>query len=162
MASNENVPVAEAVTSDNPYSPPKTAVRDAMRTRLLAERPRQIVHATALLWISLALTLVSALLQIQASNWSLWGPLALWSFALALASAMNVAVWRGRNWARVLYALLMILTVVTLPLERQPPPTAIENALDAITFVVDLVILYLMFTKPGSLWFRYAPHGSVA
>jgi hypothetical protein len=145
------------VTVDNPYSPPTATVRDAKGVRLIAERPRQIVHATALLWISFVIGMASAWVQSQTNPEPLppLAMVALLAFALTLSIVINVAVWRGRNWARILYAILTVIAIVSLPFDLATS-SGVSIAMDAIAYVLDAVIVFLLFTKPGSLWFRYA------
>jgi hypothetical protein len=138
----------------NPYSPPKSGVEDAGRQRLLEERPRQVVHATALLWTAFALDLISGYRQSQRDP-DLMSPAGAVAAGtvIALAVAVNVSVWRGRNWARVVYAIVTMLAFLTLFLDTPP---AGERALTLTTLLIGVVVLYLLFTTPGSLWFRYA------
>ena len=154
MASNENVPVADAMTSHNPYSPPKTAVRDAVRARLLAERPPQIVRSTALLWLVLVLSLISTGLVYRQRPES-W-PTMIGTFALgvALSVVRIVGVWQGRNWARVTSVVIATLTVIVFPAGLASQPM-VPTVLDALTVVLELIVLFLVFTRPGFLWFKY-------
>jgi hypothetical protein len=137
----------------NPYSPPTSRVEDAGRARLVARRPRQIVLATALLWIAFALDMLALYREVQRSADAISpaGALVVGTLS-AFAVAVNVSVWRGRNWARVVYAVLTILAFVMVSLD----PATADRALHGVTMVIGAGVLCLLFTKPGSLWFRYS------
>ena len=143
------------MTPDNPYSPPTAEVRDARGVRLLAERPRRIVQATALLWISLVLGLASVWFESQTDPLPFPAMLALLALVLTLSVVINVAVWRGRNWARILYAVLTVMAIGLFPFDLATR-SSVSIALDVVAYAIDAVIVFLLFTKPGSLWFRYA------
>lgn len=116
------------------------------------QRPRQILQAIGLLWISTGLGFAASFSEVSKSN----ATLAFFAvMMLTVTSVLTVALWRGRNWARVLYLILVILSLsnfVSLwgTVERVP----FEVALEAVSFVADAGSLFLMFTNPGSLWFQ--------
>jgi hypothetical protein len=143
------------MTPDNPYSPPKADVRDAAPERLLAERPRQVVHATALLWISLALDVPRAYLQRDAAQ-SMVELVIVLLLTVVVATAVIVHVGRGRNWARAFYLILTVGWFVGV-FAIGPARPMIEIALDVVQLSIDVAAMYLLFTKPGALWFRFAP-----
>ena len=75
---------------------------------------------------------------------------------LALTVVLSVGLWRGRNWGRVAYLILVALSFAEFfaswgVVERP----ALEVALEAVSFVADAGSFFLLFTQPGSLWFRY-------
>jgi len=150
------------MSEDNRYSPPQAELRDPGPARLVAKRPREVVQATIMLWISLALGLLRTYLELRRDGESWTGALALWGIVVLIAIPVNVAIWRGRNWARLLYAGLTFLAVALFPLSvaSEPAtgsaPAPIEHAVQAIEFALDLGIVFLLLTKPGSLWFRFA------
>jgi hypothetical protein len=138
--------------SDNPYEPPKSDVRDASPLRMVAERPRAILQAIALLWISSGLGFAGSLSEVADSQ----GALIFSVFVMAaLAAGLSVGIWRGRNWARILYLILVLLSLTNLVstwgLTERPQ---FEVALEAVSFVADAGSFFLMFTPPGALWFQ--------
>jgi hypothetical protein len=143
--------------SDNPYQPPEADVRDTPPARLVAERPRQILHAIALLWISGGLGLAAGLLEARRAP-DFGGVMAFLSIVVfGMVAVLTVGLWRGRHWARAVYAVLVALSLMTFvstwgTAERP----GFEVALEAVSFVADGGSFWLLFTKPGSLWFRYA------
>jgi len=117
--------------------------------------PRQILQALALLWISTGLGFAAGYPDAVKS----WGTLALAVlFMLGVAITLSVALWQGRNWGRMAYLILVLLSLAELVAtwdisERQ----AVERALEAVSFVADAGSFFLMFTMPGSQWFQSQP-----
>lgn len=113
-----------------------------------------------MLWVSLALGLTRTFLEYRRESDAWEGVIALWGVILLIAIPVNVAIWRGRNWGRVVYTVLTGLSVLTFPLavasDTGPAPSAVEHAVQAVEFALDLGIVYLLLTKPGSAWFQYA------
>ena len=71
---------------------------------------------------------------------------------------LSVGLWRGRNWGRIAYLILVALSLAEFlsswgVVERP----AVEVALEAVSFVADAGSFFLLFTPPGSLWFSYTP-----
>ena len=140
--------------TDNPYEPPKSEVQDASPRRLVAARPRAIIQAIALLWISSGLGFAGSFSAVSDSqNALVFSVLVM----VALAAALSVGIWRGRNWARIVYLMLVLLSLANLVstwgLTERPQ---IEVAFEAVSFVADAGSFFLMFTSPGSLWFQTA------
>jgi len=140
--------------TDNPYEPPKSEVQDASPRRLAAARPRAIIQAIALLWISTGLGFAASLSEVSDSQNAL---IVSALVMVALAVALSVGIWRGRNWARIVYLILVLLSLTNLVstwgLTERPQ---FEVALEAVSFVADAGSFFLMFTLPGSLWFQSA------
>ena len=123
-----------------------------MTTRPVAERPRQIIQAIALLWMSTTLGFFSSLSENDES----WATLILAALVmLVLAVALSIGLWRGRNWGRVVYLVLVSLSLAAFVsawgVAERPP---VEVALEAVSFVADAGSFFLVFTKPGSIWFE--------
>ena len=140
-------------TAGNPYSPPKAQVRDASDARPLGERPQQIAFAIALSSISLLIGVVSGAVPYSAEPVQRAVETGIWALVIAAGIMINLAVWRGRNWARVVYAVLTVLALLGIPLELSARPAA-ALALDIVSLVLAVVVLYLLFTGPGSVWFK--------
>jgi hypothetical protein len=156
------------MTAHNPYSPPTAELRDAGPSRLLAERPRQVAYSTALLTTSLVLSvpMVHWESRRNAQTWIL--ELAVLAFLLVFATVIIRSIWQGRNWARMLYTVVTVLGILALPFQDtndsvlDVAPSTAEVAMDVVGWALDVPVFYLLFTKPGSLWFRHArEHDSV-
>ncbi|HEY5929733.1 MAG TPA: hypothetical protein VIU02_05430, partial [Burkholderiales bacterium] len=51
--------------NENPYTPPESEVKDVPYERAVAQRPRNIVHAVRMLWISLVLSIPLSIREYQ-------------------------------------------------------------------------------------------------
>ena len=116
------------------------------------QRPRQIIQAIALLWLSSGLGFAGSVREVT-------DPAALGVSALlmlTIAVTLTVSLWRGRNWARTIYLILVLLSLTNFLAAwgtAERPPLAV--ALEAVSFVADAGSFFLMFTPPGSSWFQY-------
>jgi hypothetical protein len=143
----------------SPYTPPKADVKDVGPERALAERPRQVVYAVVLLWISLVLGVPVAYWEHQrapAEVAPVYWVLAALIFGLAIL--VIVFLGRGHNWARIVLLVLVVISFLSFlgTIGEILSHPAIEIVLNVVTLVIDAVAAYLVFTKPGALWFRRA------
>jgi drug/metabolite transporter (DMT)-like permease len=118
------------------------------------QRPPQILHAIALLWISTSLGVCAAVLGVQRAGGA-WDAIAVTvGLMLIIMSVLTVMVWRGRNWARILYVVLVATSLASfLAAWGVAERPAFEVALEAVSYVADAGSFFLMFTEPGSSWF---------
>ena len=140
------------VAAGNPYSPPKAEVRDAGRSRLPAARPLQIVLAAVLSAVSLFIGVVSGAIPYSSEPEQMLVETGIWACVTAAGLLITAALLRGRHWARVMYAVVTIAGVLGIPLEWSARPFG-ALALDIVSLALAGVVLFLVFTKPGSLWF---------
>ena len=75
-------------------------------------------------------------------------------------------VANGRNWARIAVTLLSLIVALALVavaagLGLGSPPWEATALLDILSFGIDAYALFLIWTKPGSAWFR-KPNRTVA
>jgi hypothetical protein len=138
---------------------PGRSTRSLERTTMLREAPTQIKRAVFLLWASLGLSVVAAVLE--------WDPLdpelreiegVLWGIGIVcilLSGALNYFVSQRRNWARIA---VLISTVVVVALMAAFPEEMSGESLPSIVQTVlitaiDLVAVYWLFTGSGGKWF---------
>ena len=129
-----------------------------METQSAAQKPQPVVTATNLLWASLAVGLVKMLLD--SSSLSGVAPAALTNFILiftfALIAFLTFKISAGRNWARITFLVMFIIGVLpSLPIvmgefSRSP----VVGALSVAQIGLQVYALFLVFTRPGSSWFR--------
>jgi lysylphosphatidylglycerol synthetase-like protein (DUF2156 family) len=143
------------VSEDNPYSPPGTDIGDGDRPRLLRARPWQIGQAIALLWISGGLGLWAGLLQAQRGQDATDAIAVMVVETLILLGVLTFSIWRGRNWGRILYLVLVALSLAAFLDTWGTEQPTVDVALEAVSFVADAGSFFLMFTRPGSSWFTY-------
>jgi hypothetical protein len=143
---------------ENPYSPPKSEVRDRALERAIAERPRQVLYAVVLLWVSLVLGMPTAYHEHQkaATDESASFVLIVMAVVYAFEACLNVFAARGYNWARIVLLIFSSIAAVSFlaTIKEYLEDPVVYFALDASTLVMDAVALYLLFSKPGALWFR--------
>jgi hypothetical protein len=74
----------------------------------------------------------------------------------ALEVALILLISRGRNWARITFLALVALAIVSASrgvfLILSYPVS--QLALNAGILATELAAIYLLFTPPGSRWFR--------
>ena len=131
-----------------------------METQSAAQKPRPIVTAVNLLWASLAVGLVKMLMDF--SNLSTVAPAAFTNFILvftfALSGFLIFKISAGRNWARITFLVLFIIGVLpALPIVfGEFSRSAVVGALSVAQIGLQVYALFLLFTQPGSGWFRKA------
>ena len=122
------------------------------------EKPSQINTAVNLLWASLAIGFVKSIMDMQQLG-SQASP-AFTNFILisviAVMALFIVFISKGKNWARITLLVLFILgSLPSIPLIlgefiRSP----VLGAFSLIQIVLQVVAMYLVFTKPGAMWFK--------
>jgi hypothetical protein len=135
--------------SNNPYAPPKSTV-DTPARRAVERRPVQVVWAVCLICVANTLDVLLTILD---------GPPVPAAFLfLIYAIEVALAFWiaQGRNWARLAFLVLVALSFVSIPSAFRifaATPTW-QQALNSSGVAMFLGAVYLLFTHPGSLWFR--------
>lgn len=129
-----------------------------METLPAAQKPQSIVTAINLLWTTLAVGLVKMLMDF--SNLSAVAPAAFTNFVLvftfALMGFLIFKISAGRNWARITFLVMFIIGVLpTLPIVLgEFSRSAVVGALSVAQIGLQVYALFLLFTQPGSSWFR--------
>ncbi|MBL8378098.1 MAG: hypothetical protein JNM79_09530 [Burkholderiales bacterium] len=141
----------------SPFEPPKANVEVADRGAGIP-KPVQVRWAVGLFWASLATSIPGMFFEAAKSqaDGGLGFFLAFSAVFVALAVTLIIYIDRGRNWARIT---MLILMIVFTPLwfaqsEPAPGPQPLIDGLTYVGFVLDIVGLYFLFTRPGALWFR--------
>jgi len=142
----------------NPYAPPKASVADPVGAPPLV-RPVVIRRAVQLLWIAFGIGLLGGISHAGSPGepWSITlGFLAVYGAILAW---LIVKVARGRNWARITYLILAVLSDVDSVSSLRPlqgfygaHPGVL--ALDLAGMVVEGAGVLLLFTRPANAWFK--------
>jgi len=144
--------------NQNPYTPPESEVKDVPYERAVAQRPRNVVHAVRMLWISLVLSIPLSIREYQdaASEGNATFLLYFILTLYALSVLINLYIHRGSHWARVLLLVFNVLNVLSFLAAMQELlgyPVGDLVCL-ATSMALDLIALVLVFTRPGALWFR--------
>jgi hypothetical protein len=122
------------------------------------EKPSQINTSVNLLWASLAIGFVKSIMDMQHLG-SQASP-AFTNFILisvfAVMALLIVFISKGKNWARITFLVLFILgSLPSIPLvlgefTRSP----VLGAFSLVQIVLQVIALYIVFTKPGAVWFK--------
>jgi hypothetical protein len=149
---------------DNPYLPPKAAVADLA---VDARGPRPIAITIALYLIAVRVLLGAIpLLSVPPGVTGTQQIIAFMSGAISLAFAIVLGwfIARGRNWARVLYLVLTILSLLSLAWSVSqfvlPEGVSMRRSvslwsvmLNVVPRVLSIAVVVLLF-GPGRAWFR--------
>jgi hypothetical protein len=76
--------------NENPYTPPESEVKDVPYERAVAERPRNVVHAVRMLWVSLVLSIPLSIREYQEAMQELLGYPAGDLVCLAVSMALDL------------------------------------------------------------------------
>jgi len=147
--------------NDNPYTPPESEVKDVPYERAVEERPRNIVYAVRMLWISLVLSIPMSMREYRdaASEGNAAFLLYFILTLYAISVLINVYIHRGSHWARVLLLVFNVLNVLSFLAAMQEllGYPAGDLVCLAASMALDLIALMLVYTRPGALWFRRVP-----
>ncbi len=136
----------------------KGNVKNVQPAHQLTERPRQVIYAVLLLWISIVISIPQLYGEYQrapdTSELVLF--LIFVVIVLAISITLNIYVWRGRNWARIVLLVLAVgsLIVFLVSVTETLKNPVIEIVLNVVALVIEAIAVYLLFTRPGSLWFH--------
>jgi hypothetical protein len=128
------------------------------------DRPRSVGTAVTLLWISLVVGIAKAALDF--THLRAMAPVGFTLFVLVFTFAVLILlvlrIGAGRNWARIAFLILFIIgTVPTLPVVRDELERApLVGVLSLLQLLLQIWALVLLFTRPGSAWFRRAAPAS--
>jgi hypothetical protein len=140
---------------NNPYAPPQAPVRDSIDKP--TSKPSQIVTATNLLWSTIPLGIANGVLQ--------------WRFLAALGSveiivltqilAFCVTAWltlkisSGQNWARITYVIVSLLGLpaIIFQLPSVFSRTPVGGGITLLLVVIQVYVIWLLFSEPGRQWF---------
>ena len=121
-------------------------------------KPAQVARATTLLWFSLAIGAVIALLDLYflQSLASAGFTVFVMAFVLAIIALLIHKISAGRNWARITFLVFFVLgTTSYVPnLIAMFSRSAITGSLSLLQVVLQMGALYLIFTNPGAGWFK--------
>lgn len=146
------------MTRDPRYAPPATEVADPPVVPALPSRPRQVQIAVALLWLSLALGIPEGVLSTRQVEGAVMGAVfaVFMLLVFGLIGFINVKVYQGRNWARIVMLVLTALSVLMMlfPSDESRAQGPLLQGLYLFDVLIEVIAMYLVFSKPGSLWFK--------
>jgi hypothetical protein len=129
-----------------------------VETQAVFNRPQAVTQAVNLLWASLAVGVFNFLLHFsafRAINPGVGSLLGILGILLHLVIFI-LKISEGRNWARIIYLLVLLLGMLSfLPaLLYEFSRSPIVATLSSMQVYLQAHAMYLVFTRPGSLWFR--------
>jgi hypothetical protein len=151
--------------SNNPYAPPSAPVSEIAASTEPRVRPPQVLLAVRILWAMYALGfIVQAYDQVMAPVRQSIPVIVLGDvFGLLIALWIYGKILRGRNWARILVLIgVMLLPFSLWLMTSRFMPAPLPRPALILMFVripVDLYVLWLLFLSPGKSWFAARPKG---
>ena len=147
--------------NNNPYRPPKADLgNEEMRDPMV--RPRSVDIAVVLIGINVLLTLLRLPALVRAMNeGAVSGVFFLGQIiGLGLWIWIGFAIFRGRNWARILMLILTVLGMIAVGLSLRSTRLFDRLAyvepewflMAALPWALNLAAIYLVFV-PGRAWF---------
>lgn len=151
----------EPDASASPYAPPRAAVADVETGFLATEPPRQMVRAIKLLWLGFGVGVLIALFRLVVPAPRHLSTLAQFCIDIAIFLILygfNTMIARGHNWARILYLIFTVISVLGIPLIVFSMSIGATPTLDGVVslfqFGLGFYICYLLFTRPSREWFH--------
>ena len=126
------------------------------------EKPQAVKTAVKVFWAVFAVGQVKGLLDF--AHYSAMVPAAFiiysWVASIAFFVFLIAKISAGRNWARILwlvsFALGMPLNLALGMLSAEFTRAPVIGALSLLAVGMQVYALFLLFTQPGSVWFRKA------
>jgi len=130
-------------------------------------RPASVGTAVKLLYAALGLSIISSLIdrswipeKIAGARWPEWvlfGAIGLIVFGLVFL--LIYMIGGGKNWARIIYLVLYILMILSLPLSIKRFLQSVSNGpalgiLNLVQVVIQGIALWLVFQRDSSAWFK--------
>ena len=146
------------------YAPPKSVVSDPVEAAFDRRKPAEVGRAALMLWGSLAIGVANLLFQprlVRPEEWDGW-ILPAAAFTLVILLALSISA--GHNWARITF--LVFFAIGTLPylatLSEIFAVSAFFGVLSLVQAMLQLGAIFLVFSRPGSNWFRRKESGPTA
>jgi hypothetical protein len=142
----------------NPYAPPKALVTDSqVEAEPIHQRPTTVRVAVWLLWVTLAVSVVSSAVRIKgatvpaAMNYAL----GLLIFNAVLSIWLYLKIAAGRNWARIVWMVWFLLgATLTAAMFLTVLKQYSWNALARIQGLLQIVVFVLLLTPSAARWFK--------
>ena len=122
------------------------------------EKPKSVSLAVNLSWASLVLGVVKIIVDSNGPTHQ--SPLIFVAFVLIITSALIVflifKISAGKNWARITLLVFFLLGMVPeiFIVLTEFARSAIVGIISVAQVLLQVYALFLLFTKPGSEWFR--------
>jgi len=146
--------------TQNPYAPPSSTVTD-IDTSIPIARPREVRIAVVLCWISLVFAMPAMYGDFGGPDPAVAtafyvGEGLFYVALLAFAIWLIVMIGRARNWARIVYAVLTALSLISVFGDIPGTFAGAWYSWSAswLTTAMDVVIVVLLFRPASNGWYR--------
>lgn len=150
------------VLSDKSYCVECGALLESFESEMemqnAAKKPKSVMIAVSLLWVSFVLGLLNFLLM-DSSNIIFKSNYLISFFSTIFQVVVIYKISNGKNWARIFLLLSFIFSTIIIPLlytiiinKSLLSPDVI--CLIVVQYVLNAIALYLIYTRPGSSWFH--------
>ena len=133
----------------------------------LPPKPKQVTTAVLLIYASIIVgilmtilnTIITWQLQVEIySQTNVIGYVFCNGLTYILLGWIAYKINSGRNWARIVYLILALLILLTVPnLIRSFKYYPLRDTLSAFSMVLGLIAAVLLFLSPSSAWFKTRP-----
>ena len=128
-----------------------------METQTVMQKPQSVSTAVNLLWMSLAIHLVSTLMKyfntggVLASD-ALPNSIAVFGFAMSAFLIFKISA--GKNWTRVVYFVVFVTDVIPLSfILADFSQSLLINILFMTEVGLQAYAMFMLFTQPATSWF---------
>lgn len=141
----------------DPYAAPKSRVADKPARRAIETKPKEVHRAVWLLWLCIPIWIPASIYEYFRASVDARS-------AVAVGLALVVLVFlvllyfinRGHNWARIAFLVITLLSFVAAlgQFAELKDYSLVYLGLNIVLLLIDALVIYLLFTRPGSLWFK--------
>jgi hypothetical protein len=151
--------------NNNVYAPPQARVVDP-QPKASSRRPHQVTVAIWLLWGSSLISFMGRRLFFAFSDGSTAQQITILFIAglggLFICALISIGLMKGKNWVRILFLAVAILGAFRLlrlisignNLEQMFHRSLTLMLISVVQYLLLASTFVLLFTKPGSNWFR--------
>lgn len=127
-----------------------------MDAQATSKKPQAVSTATNLLWATLAIGLIAIAMDYQ--NFGADASAAFTNTVIVLTfSFLGFLIFKiagGKNWARITF---LIMFLIGLPFVLSGLSLSVIGALSVAQTSMQIYALHLLFSRPGSGWFKKVP-----
>lgn len=116
-------------------------------------KPTSVSNAVLAIWVTLGISLLSSAAS-RALGQSTSGEFFWALFVYGLVAIFPYKMGLGRNWARYVYAVLMVLTVAIMLAGETDNASKIEILVSWVLLPVEGWILFSLFKPDSGAWFE--------
>lgn len=118
------------------------------------ERPKDVKLSVRLMWLSLVLMLVTA--PFAATIKTAGAAIASTGVTVIFLAFLFYMVWRGRNWARIIFLVMFLFGLIPVVLYSMHSLTTapLLVASSMIQTMLQAAATYMLFTAAAKPWFQ--------